>query len=87
MVPDHASTLPELIQDNLLLMRGEKVILSPDLATLYGVEARILLQAVKRNPLRFPPDFMFQLTHAEWEYVARTRSPPDLSGPSAAVKC
>lgn len=39
--------------------------LSTDLATLYGVERRALLQAVKRNRRRFPPDFMFQLTRAE----------------------
>ena len=41
--------------------------LSTDLAELYGVEARILNQAVKRNQERFPQDFMFQLTSAEWQ--------------------
>ena len=46
---------------------GEKVLLDEDLAILYGVETRNLVQAVKRNLERFPEDFMFQLTPAEWE--------------------
>ena len=46
-------------------IRREKVILDFDLAALYGVETRVLNQAVKRNRDRFPNDFMFQLTLAE----------------------
>ena len=46
-------------------VRGEKVILDRDLATLYGIETRALKQAVRRNPERFPDDFMFQLTEEE----------------------
>jgi hypothetical protein len=42
------------------------VLLDADLATLYGVETRALIQAVKRNTERFPTDFMFQVTEAEW---------------------
>jgi hypothetical protein len=52
-------------------IRHEKVILDFDLATLYGVEARALNQAVKRNLARFPADFMFQLTSAEANEVHR----------------
>ena len=66
-------------------IRHEKVILDFDLATLYGVEARALNQAVKRNPARFPDDFMFQLTLAEAEEVRRPRSqsaPPELGDSS-----
>ncbi|MCL2762605.1 MAG: ORF6N domain-containing protein [Treponema sp.] len=48
-------------------IRGQKVMLDSDLATLYGVELRSLNQAVKRNIERFPSDFMFQLTGEEWE--------------------
>jgi hypothetical protein len=48
------------------LIRGEKVILDADLAELYGVATRVLVQAVKRNPERFPEDFMFQLTAEEF---------------------
>lgn len=48
------------------LVRGEKVILDADLAALYGVETRVLVQAAKRNLERFPPDFMFQLTRDEF---------------------
>ena len=51
------------------LVRGEKVMLDADLAMLYGVEARSLNQAVARNRKRFPPDFMFQLSAAEYENI------------------
>jgi hypothetical protein len=47
-------------------LRGHKVLLDEDLATLYGVVTGALIQAVKRNIGRFPTDFMFQLTPAEW---------------------
>jgi len=52
---------PEFIERRIHLIRGQKVMLSPDLAELYQVEPRILIQAVKRNETRFPGDFMFQL--------------------------
>jgi hypothetical protein len=47
------------------LVRGERVLLDVDLAALYQVSTRALVQATKRNPARFPPDFMFQLTLRE----------------------
>ncbi len=47
-------------------LRGHKVLLDEVLAPLYGVETRALVQAVKRNAARFPEDFMFQLSAAEW---------------------
>lgn len=53
----------------ILLIRRHRVMLDYDLAALYGVEARVLNQAVKRNLARFPADFMFQLTPAEAEDV------------------
>jgi hypothetical protein len=55
------------IEQAILLLRGEKVMLSPDLAKLYGVAPRVLVQAVKRNDNRFPHDFMFQLTKEEFD--------------------
>ena len=57
----------ERIERAILSIRGEKVMLDNDLAELYGVETKVLNQAVKRNATRFPPDFMFQLTAGEWE--------------------
>jgi hypothetical protein len=57
----------ERIERAILLVRGEKVMLSTELALLYDVEPRALIQAVKRNENRFPADFMFQLTPEEWE--------------------
>jgi len=47
-------------------LRGQRVLLDEDLATLYGVETKVLVQAVKRNVTRFPEDFMHQLTASEW---------------------
>jgi hypothetical protein len=56
---------PELIDRRIYLIRGRKVMLSPDLAELYQVEPRSLIQACKRNAERFPKDFMFQLNRKE----------------------
>ena len=57
----------ERITRSILLIRTQKVMLDADLAALYGVETRVLVQAVKRNRDRFPPDFMFQLTKPEFD--------------------
>jgi len=61
LVPVH------LIEKRIFFLRGQKVMLSLHLAELYGVETRVLVQAVKRNAARFPDDFMFQLTRKEFE--------------------
>jgi hypothetical protein len=53
------------IQNCIHLVRGQKVMLSPDLATPYGVPVKVLNQAVSRNAERFPDEFMFQLTRQE----------------------
>ena len=53
------------IEQRILLIRGQRVMLDADLAKLYGVETRVLNQAGRRNPDRFPEDFMFRLTEAE----------------------
>jgi len=50
-------------------LRGERIMLDRHLAMLYGVETRVLNQAVRRNMTRFPEEFMFRLTHAEKEEV------------------
>lgn len=50
----------------ILVLRGHRVLLDEALAELYGVETKVLIQAVKSNPARFPDDFMFQLTTSEW---------------------
>src|SRR3990167_1101816 len=55
----------QLIATRILLIRNQKVMLDADLAELYSVPTKALNQAVKRNPARFPKDFMFQLTEAE----------------------
>ena len=56
----------ETILEKIYLIRGQKVMLDRDLAEMYGVEVRVLNQAVKRNATRFPEDFMFQLTEIEF---------------------
>jgi hypothetical protein len=65
---DTAAIQPvEQIESLILTIRGKQVILDRDLARLYGVETRVLNQAVQRNIERFPKDFMFQLTKEEFE--------------------
>jgi phage regulator Rha-like protein len=64
----------ERIERAILSIRGERVMLDSDLAELYGVETRVLNQAVKRNASRFPKDFMFQLTAEEAEAIRLSRS-------------
>lgn len=59
----------EKIQTKIYEIRGQKVMLDFDLSAMYEVENRALKQAVKRNPDRFPNDFMFQLTKTEWQEV------------------
>lgn len=59
----------ENIVSQIHFIRGEKVILDVDLAILYGVETRVLKQAVKRNIERFPSDFLFQLSKKEFEIL------------------
>lgn len=72
----------EKISQAILLVRGNKVMLSTDLAELYGVETRVLVQAVKRNIARFPGDFMFQLT---WEETESLKSQSATSRPFDAT--
>jgi hypothetical protein len=67
MSPTHGMLVPsEHIAHSILLLRGQKVLLDADLAELYGVETKVLVQAVKRNLERFPDDFMFQLDAEEF---------------------
>jgi len=64
----------EAISEKILTIRGKKVILASDLAEVYGVAAKALNQAVKRNAARFPSDFAFQLTREEARAATRLRS-------------
>lgn len=57
----------ERVEKAILLIRGQKVLLDRDLAELYGVETRVLKQAVRRNSERFPEDFMFVVNEEEFE--------------------
>ena len=63
----------ERIERQILLLRGQKVLLDFQLAGLYGVETKALNQAVKRNLERFPEDFMFQLSAEETSQVLRSQ--------------
>lgn len=65
-MPDTSLIPIERVERAILLIRGRKVILDRDLAALYDVETRALVQAVKRNQTRFPADFMFQLSQMEF---------------------
>ena len=59
----------ENIANHIYFLRGHNIILDFDLASLYGVETRVLKQAVKRNIARFPDDFMFELSPEEIDFV------------------
>ncbi len=64
---DKKSIIPrEWIEKRIYFVRQQKMMLSTDLAVLYEVEPRVLVQAVKRNIERFPEDFMFQLSEKEF---------------------
>jgi hypothetical protein len=60
------ATLVKRIEARILVLRGQRVMLSTHLAELYGVAPKVLVQAVKRNAPRFPEDFMFQLDREEF---------------------
>jgi len=76
----YAGALPaEHIAGRILLIRGHKVLLDADLAALYGVPTKALVQAVKRNLERFPEDFMLQLS--DFEEFASLRSQSVISKP------
>jgi hypothetical protein len=62
------------VESLIITMRNQKVIIDRDLAEIYGVETRRLNEQVKRNPDRFPEDFMFQLTKEEADFWVRSRS-------------
>ena len=59
----------EVIKHRIYEVRGMQVMLDRDLAELYGVETKVLNQAVKRNIERFPEDFMFKLNKSEWVFL------------------
>ena len=59
----------ETIVNKILFLRNEKVLLDRDLAEMYGVETKQLKRAVRRNIDRFPNDFMFKLTNAEYRFL------------------
>jgi len=56
----------EAISDKIYFIRNQKVMLDRDLAALYGIQTKVLKQAVKRNITRFPEDFMFELSNEEF---------------------
>lgn len=69
-----AGKLVAPIESTIVVVRGHRVILASDLARIYGVETRVLNQAVKRNAEKFPRDFMFRLTRNEAEGHSHSRS-------------
>jgi hypothetical protein len=69
-IPARAPSVPaDRIVQSILILRGHRVMLDSELANLYGVATKVLLQAVKRNSERFPEDLMLRLTVQEWEFL------------------
>jgi len=81
-MPGKPQIFDEQIERAILLMRGQKIMLDRDLAELYGVPTKRLNEQVRRNRRRFPPDFMFQLSEAEFK---DWRSQIATSNPSARM--
>ena len=77
---DKSNIIP--IQQSIHLIRGQEVMIDADLARLYGVQTKVLMQSVKRHSDRFPEDLMFQMTKEELEYW---RSQIVTSNPSAKM--
>jgi len=71
---DQAVIPLEVIENKIFILRGHRLMLDRDLAALFGVETKVLNQAVKRNLERFPPDFLFKLTPKEAKTVLSSRS-------------
>jgi glutamate mutase epsilon subunit len=67
----------QLIQSKIHDIRGQRVMLDFDLAELYDVFTKVLNQAVKRNRVRFPEDFMFQLSLEEWQNMRPKSENPE----------
>ena len=65
MADETTREVPQRIATSIYVVRGQRVMLDEDLAGLYGVDTRSLNQAVKRNPSRFPEDFVIRLTYLE----------------------
>ncbi len=65
---NHAIAIAEeAIMSKIYIVRGQKVMIDRDLAVLYGVETKRLKEAVRRNIVRFPEDFMFEMSKEELE--------------------
>lgn len=70
----------EIVMNKIYVLRGQKVMIDSDLAELYGVETRVLNQAVGRNLERFPEDFMFQLNEKEWNNFTEEKNTSNWGG-------
>jgi phage regulator Rha-like protein len=81
--------MEQKILSRIYVVRGEKIMLDRDLAELYGIETKVLKQAVKRNIERFPKDFMFEMTDNEFKKwkEATTLSAADKQGLRYAPFC
>jgi hypothetical protein len=77
--------LIQQVETKILMLRGQKVLLSTHLAELYGVLPKVLVQAVKRNAERFPADFMFQLTDDELANLKSQTVTSSWGGPRRAA--
>src|ERR1041384_3176719 len=76
-----ALTTPLDLANRILTLRGERVLLSFDLAELYGVAPKRLIEAITRNRTRFPTDFMFQLDRPEWDNLKPQIATSSWGGP------
>jgi len=77
----------EIVMNKIYIIREQKIMLDRDLAELYGVETKVLKQAVRRHITRFPEDFMFEMTKEELENWRSQIVTSNFSYPTDATSC
>jgi len=85
-IPTFNRIVPSIeVQKRIVCIRGLSVIIDADIAELYGVETKRVNEAVRNNPDKFPPDYMFELTSSELEDLRSKISTANLSSKSRAL--
>lgn len=74
---------PGNIENKIIEIRDQQVILDFDVAELYGVVTKRVIEAIKNNPEKFPKGYVFELTKQEWREIKATKNNPNISGPKS----
>ena len=77
---------PGNIENKIIEIRDQQVILDFDVAELYGVVTKRVIEAIKNNPEKFPKGYVFELTKQEWREIKATKNNPNISGTESYSK-